>query len=94
MAKPDLSAQSSPDAADIIVATQPEPEEYKGVYKNVHDGLLYELAKLDEDKSDPNKKTHRLRVPPQVNKESGSVTHPGFYWEGTKEQFKSHFEKP
>lgn len=94
MAKTDLSAQEIASAADVISATQPDPEEYRGIYRHLHDGLLYELAKLDEDKSDPQKKTHRLRVPPQKNKESGAVTHPGLYWEGTKEQFKSHFERP
>ncbi len=87
--KIDLAAQAIPETVAVAAPTQPAPDEYKGVWRNLVDGLLYELAALPEDKADSEKLTHRLRVPPQAD---GS--HPGFYWEGTKEQFKATFEKP
>ncbi len=88
MAKPDLANQTIKAESVISAPTQPAPEEYKGVWKNTVDGLLYELAALPAEKDSPDLKTHRLRVPPQAG------GHPGLYWEGTKEQFKAIFEKP
>jgi len=109
-AKTDLTAQSIPEVASVDAGpTQPDPSEYKGVYRNIAEGdkgfgLLYELAALPSDKSDPKLKTHRLRVPAQPSRDKDGkqlvdkdgnpkIDHPGFYWEGTKDQFKDHFEK-
>lgn len=91
MAKKDLTQQDIASESNLSAPTQPAPEDYSGVYKNLVDGLLYELCKEPENKDEPSKITHRLRVPPQVRE--GAVTHPGFFWEGTKEQFKETFER-
>lgn len=87
MAKKDLTQQDIIAESSASAPTQPAPEDYSGVYKNLVDGLLYELCKEPEDKEQPEKVTHKLRVPPQAN------GHPGFYWEGSKEQFKATFER-
>lgn len=92
MAKPDLSAQGITTIGAIAAPTQPASDDYSGVWKHLGDGLLYELCKSKEDKDEPGKITHRLRVPPQKDKD-GAPTHPGFYWEGSKEDFKTHFER-
>lgn len=93
MAKKDLTQQDIPTEATSSSPTQPDPEDYTGgVWKNLVDGFLYELCKEKDDKEEPSKITHRLRVPPQKD-DAGKVTHPGFYWEGTKEQFKETFER-
>lgn len=91
-AKRDLAAQDIPSEINTSSPTQPAPDDYSGVYKNLVDGLLYELCKEPADKDNPSKITHRLRVPPQVDK-AGTPGHPGFFWEGTKEQFNDTFEK-
>lgn len=94
MAKVNLSSQKLPETSLAPTEpTSPPDSEYGGVWKNLVDGLLYELAELPKDKQDDGKITHHLRVPPQVD-ESGNRTHPGFTWAGTKEQFKDTFEKP
>lgn len=74
--------------------TQPKPEEFRGRYKHISDGLVYELAPLlpELGGGERDVKTHRLRVPPQLN-DAGAVVHPGLYWEGSKKEFKDTFDK-
>lgn len=66
--------------------TQPTDEEFSGgsLARHKGDGFTYEVVKFPGD--DFNKPV-KCRVPAQ---DSG---HPGFYWEGTEEEFAAQFEK-
>ena len=94
MAKIDLSKQGLEAPTDKLVPTQPKPEEFKGQYKHNDDGFVYELAPELSEKDfsgERDRKTHRLRVRAQTN-DAGETTHPGLYWEGSKEEFKKTFD--
>ncbi len=81
-----LRNQVSRQADPVTKPTQPTDQEFsKGILaRNKADGLLYQVVKTAPD--DFNKAV-KARVPAQ---ESG---HPGFFWEGTEEEYAALFEK-
>lgn len=66
--------------------TQPSDKEFAGgsLARHKGDGLLYQVVKREADEFN---RPIKARVPAQA---SG---HPGFYWEGTAEEFAALFEK-
>ena len=92
MAKVDLSKQDIKPTSDIATVPMPKEDDFSGVYRHLNDGLLYELAVVQIPDHLQARITHHLRVPAQTDSD-GNVTHPGFSWAGTKDEFKSEFEK-
>ena len=83
------SMVAAPQAVDNEkLVEQPELSEYKGKYRNLKDGYLYQMAVKDH----PAGKTHKAIVPRQEAAD-GTLIHTGLFWEGTKEEFKAQFEK-
>lgn len=88
----DLSNQGLRHPDLIFSPTQPKTSEFSGRYRNEIDGYIYELAVRDAKDVERDVKTHCLRVPPQKDA-VGTIVHPGLYWEGTKDEFKTAFDK-
>lgn len=82
----DIRNQVSKTPEAPITPTQPTDEEFaKGtIARHKSDGLLYQVVKHAADEFN---KPVKCRMPAQ---ESG---HPGYYWEGSEEEFTQQFEK-
>lgn len=82
----DLTNQVVKQPEAPVIPTQPAEDVFakKGfLARNKQDGLLYQVVKDPADDVKP----YKARVPKQ---ESG---HPGFFWEGSADEYNATFEK-